>query len=163
LLREIISFMKWHHAWGFGMDRVLVRKLREKDAATISKIDAAITKVRHRLDFKRIVSDVAKKEGDASFVAESDGKVVAYMISYVTMGNFGTDRCAWIARFGVDPKFMGQGIGKKLAEKIFEFHKERGIKDIYTSVRWDSTDILSFCKTLGFERSEFIHLRKTLS
>jgi ribosomal protein S18 acetylase RimI-like enzyme len=144
------------------MDRVLVRKLRKKDASQISKIDAAITKLPHRLDFERIVDEAAKKDGAASFVAESAGKVVAYMISYVTMGNFGTDQCAWIAMFGVDPKFMDQGIGKKLAEEIFAFHKERGIKDIYTSVRWDSTDILSFCKTLGFERSEFIHLRKAL-
>jgi predicted N-acetyltransferase YhbS len=145
------------------MDRILVRKLRKEDAAQISKIDAAITKMPRRLDFKRIVDEVAKKEGATSFVAESGGKVVAFMISYVTMGNFGTDQCAWIAMFGVDPKFMGRGIGQKLAQKIFAFHKERGIKDIYTSVRWDSTDILSFCKTLGFERSEFIHLRRALN
>jgi predicted N-acetyltransferase YhbS len=142
------------------MNRLVVRKLTEEDAAQISRIDAAITKAPHRLDFKRIVAEVA--ENDASLVAESQGKVVAYMISYVTTGNFGTDRCAWIAMFGVDPKFMGSGIGKKLAEKIFAFHKEKGIHDIYTTVRWDSTDILSFCKTLGFERSEFIHLRKVL-
>jgi len=145
------------------MDRILVRKLRKEDAALLSKIDATITKTPHRLDFKRIVDEVARKDGAASFVAESGGKVVGFMISYVTMGNFGTDQCAWIAMFGVDPKFMGQGIGQKLAEKIFSFHKERGIKDIYTSVRWDSTDILSFCKTLGFERSEFVHLRKALN
>ena len=145
------------------MDRILVRKLRKEDAALLSKIDATITKTPHRLDFKRIVDEVARKDGAASFVAESGGKVVGFMISYVTMGNFGTDQCAWIAMFGMDPKFMGQGIGQKLAEKIFSFHKERGIKDIYTSVRWDSTDILSFCKTLGFERSEFVHLRKALN
>ena len=145
------------------MDRILVRKLRKEDAALLSKIDATITKTPHRLDFKRIVDEVARKDGAASFVAESGGKVVGFMISYVTMGNFGTDQCAWIAMFGVDPKFMGQGIGQKLADKIFSFHKERGIKDIYTSVRWDSTDILSFCKTLGFERSEFVHLRKALN
>ena len=145
------------------MDRILVRKLKKEDAARVSKIDAAITKMPHRLDFKRLVDEVAGKDGAASFVAEIGGKVVAFMISYVTMGNFGTDRCAWIAMFGVDPKFMGLGIGQKLAEKIFSFHKERGIQDIYIAVRWDSTDILSFCKTLGFERSEFVHLRRALN
>ena len=35
-------------------------------------------------------------------------------------------------------------------------------KDIYTSVRWDSTDLLSFFKTLGFQRSDFINLHKSL-
>ena len=144
------------------MNRVLVRKLHREDAPQIGRIDASITKAPRRTDFKRLVKEVAEKDDAASFVAEADGKVVAYMISYVTLGSFGTDRCAWIAMFGVDPKYMDQGIGKKLAEEIFAFYKERGIRNIYTSVPWDSTDILSFCKTLGFERSEFLQLRKSL-
>jgi len=145
------------------MDHVLVRKLQKRDASQIGKIDEAITKMPARLDFRRIVAEVTKKDGTASFVAELGGKVVAYMISYVTLGNFGTDRCAWISMFGVDPKFMGRGLGQKLAREIFDLHRKNGVKDVYTSVRWDSTDILSFCKTLGFDRSEFIHLRKTLT
>jgi len=36
------------------------------------------------------------------------------------------------------------------------------VKKIYTSVRWDSTDLLSFFKAVGFERSDFINLRKDL-
>ncbi|MFO7600874.1 MAG: GNAT family N-acetyltransferase, partial [Candidatus Desulfacyla sp.] len=69
---------------------------------------------------------------------------------------------AWIATLGVDPKFMGQGIGKKLAEAILAVYREKGINDIYTTVRWDSVDLLSFFKTLGFDRSNFINLRKDL-
>lgn len=147
---------------GRAMDDILVREMRKEDAAQIGKIDEAITKAPHRLDFDRIVEEAIRREGAAGFVAESRGKVVAFMISYVTLGSFGTDECAWIAMFGVDPKWMGRGIGHKLAAKVFSFHKKRGIKDIYTFVRWDSTDILSFCKTLGFDRSEFIHLKRSL-
>ncbi|RPJ10835.1 MAG: GNAT family N-acetyltransferase, partial [Desulfobacteraceae bacterium] len=40
--------------------------------------------------------------------------------------------------------------------------REKGIKDVYTSVRWDSVDLLSFFKTLGFDRSNFINLKKSL-
>jgi ribosomal protein S18 acetylase RimI-like enzyme len=145
------------------MEQVLVRRLQKRDASQIGRIDAAITKAPQRTDFKRLVEEVVGRENAAGFVAEAEGKVVAFMISHVTLGSFGADRCAWIAMFGVAPKYMDQGIGKKLAEEIFAFHKERGIKEIYTSVRWDSADILSFCKTLGFERSEFLHLRKSLN
>jgi ribosomal protein S18 acetylase RimI-like enzyme len=144
------------------MDDVIIRRLRKEDGEDINRIDAAITKTRSKLDFKRIVEEEVEKAVDASYVAELRGKVVGYMISYVTSGNFGADQCAWIAMFGVDPKIMGQGVGQRLAEEIFKFHKGRGIKEILTSVRWDSTDILSFFKTLGFERSNFINLRKTL-
>jgi ribosomal protein S18 acetylase RimI-like enzyme len=62
----------------------------------------------------------------------------------------------------VDPKFMGQEIGRALAREIFTFYESRGIKSIYTSVRWDSTDLLSFFKTLGFDRSNFINLKRVL-
>jgi ribosomal protein S18 acetylase RimI-like enzyme len=144
------------------MGDVVMRRMRKEDAEGISRIDAAITKTRGRLDFKRIVEEEVERAADASFVAEVNGKVVGYMMSYVTWGNFGADKCAWVAMFGVDPKLMGQGIGQKLAEEIFKFHKSKGITDIFTSVRWDSTDILSFFKTLGFERSDFINLRKIL-
>ena len=134
--------------------------MKKTDAEAIGKIDAAIEKRPALLDFKQIVADEMKRKVDSSYVAEIKGKVVGFMISYITYGNFGADRCAWIARFGVDPKWMGQGIGKRLAEEIFKVYKEKGVKEVFTSVRWDATDILSFFKTLGFERSNFINLWK---
>jgi ribosomal protein S18 acetylase RimI-like enzyme len=142
--------------------QVIVRRLKKKDASAISKINAAITKNPSQLDYERIVGEEIRKETDASFIAEVDGKVVGYMISYITYGNFGVDKCAWIAMLGVDPKFMGQGIGVKLAEKIFRFYKKKRITVIFTSVQWDSTDLLSFFKTLGFDRSNFVNLTKRL-
>jgi N-acetylglutamate synthase-like GNAT family acetyltransferase len=134
--------------------------MKKTDAEAIGKIDAAIEKRPALLDFKQIVPEEVKRKVDSSYVAEIKGRVVGFMISYITYGNFGADRCAWIARFGVDPKWMGQGIGKRLAEEIFKVYKEMGITEVFTSVRWDATDILSFFKTLGFERSNFINLWK---
>jgi ribosomal protein S18 acetylase RimI-like enzyme len=144
------------------MSQVTIRRLRKEDAADVKRIYEAITKRSEKLDIRWIVEDRAEESPDASFVAEFEGKVVGYMISYITSGNFGLDRCAWISMFGVEPKFMGGGIGRRLAEEIFRFYKENNVSDVFTSVRWDYTDILSFFKTLGFHRSEFLHLHKLL-
>jgi len=57
---------------------------------------------------------------------------------------------------------MGQSIGANLAEEILNYYRAQGVENVYTSVRWDSTDLLSFFKTLGFDRSNFINLRKVL-
>jgi len=143
-------------------DKVLIRRLRKEDAGPISRIHTAITKTPDRNNFKKVFAEHAERTAGVSFVAEVDGEVVGYMISYILTGGFGIERSAWIAMFGVEPKLMGQGIGKALAEETFKFYREKGIKNIYTSVRWDSTDLLSFFKTLGFERSHFINLRKEL-
>lgn len=145
-----------------GNHKVLIRRMKKEDAGAIAKIDAAIAKRPSQIDFEQIVADEVKRAVDASYVAEIRGKIVGFMISYVTYGNFGADRCAWIAMFGVSPKWMGQGIGKRMAEEIFRVYKEKGVTEIFTSVRWDATDVLSFFKTLGFERSNFINLWKKL-
>lgn len=144
------------------MDNMLIRRLRVEDVDDISRIQESITQTPVTDDFKRDIEDHARKVEEASFVAELQGRVVGYMISYILTGGFGMEKSAWIALLGVDPKFMGRGIGKRLAEEIFKFYVEKGINNIYTSVRWDSTDLLSFFKTLGFDRSNFINLRKAL-
>lgn len=136
--------------------------MRKDDAGEVSRIDAAITKAPSRINFKPIVAEAAKKDSNASLIAEVRGKVVGFMISLITAGIFGTEKVAWISMFGVDPKYMGQQIGKSLAKEIFDYYQEKGVKKIYTSVMWDSTDLLSFFKALGFERSDFINLRKDL-
>ena len=95
-------------------------------------------------------------------MAEINGRIVGYMISYTVYAGFGVEKSAWIATLGVDPKLMGQGNGKRLAEEILEVYRQTGISNIFTSVRWDSVDLLSFFKTLGFDRSNFINLRRVL-
>ena len=119
-------------------------------------------KVAPVLDDDGVIETQVGRTGDANFVAEYQGRLVGYMISYILSGSFGIEKSAWIAMLGVDPEFMGQGIGKGLAKETFRFFKVEGIKNIYTSVRWDSTDLLSFFKTLGFNRSNFINLHKSI-
>jgi len=63
---------------------------------------------------------------------------------------------------GVEPKYMGKQIGARLAREIFEFYKAQGVTNLYTAVQWDATDLVSFFKTLGFHRSDFINLEKSL-
>ena len=144
------------------MEKVQIRHLKKKDSVDISRIYAAITMTPEDADFKRVVEEHARNNAEACFVAEKDGKVVGFMVSYILTAGFGMPKSAWIATLGVDPNCMGQGIGANLAQEILKYYQARGIENVYTSVRWDSTDLLSFFKTLGFDRSNFINLRKIL-
>jgi N-acetylglutamate synthase-like GNAT family acetyltransferase len=145
------------------VDNLVIRNLQIDDAAAISRIFAAITKTEIKLDYKQVVEEQIAADGATSFVAEIDGKVVGLMVCKIISSGFGLlEKSAWIVMFGIDPSFMGEGIGKKLAHEIFTICREQGIKKIYSSVRWDSVDLLSFFKTLGFDRSNFINLEKTL-
>ena len=145
------------------MDNVRIRRLKSEDAEDIWRIFTAITKSTVMIDYRQAVKAQAQREDSASFVAERDGTVVGYMICNIIACGFGLlDKSAWIVMLGVDPKCMGQGIGKMLANEIFTVCREKGIKNIYSSVTWDSVDLLSFFKTLGFDRCNFINLKKDL-
>lgn len=144
------------------MNKVKIRRLQKEDAEEISRIYAAITMKAVDPDFKRVVEDHAQRDDGACFVAQREDKVVGFMISYILTAGFGIAKSAWIATLGVDPNFMGQGIGESMAKEIFKYYSAQGIENVYTSVRWDSTDLLSFFKTLGFDRSNFINLRKII-
>lgn len=145
------------------MSKIHIRNLQKNDADEISRIYGAITMKPVDPDFKRVVEEHAQRNDGACFVAEQDGKLVGFMISYILTAGFGMPKSAWIATLGVDTNCMGQGIGETLAEELFGYYKAQGVENVYTSVRWDSTDLLSFFKTLGFDRSNFINLRKVLT
>ena len=144
------------------MENIRIRELEASDTADIADIYASIVRKPVDLGFKALIEKHARTDNDICFVAELDGRVIGFMISYILTFGFGIEKSAWIATLGVDPEYMGQGIGERLAREIFKLYKRMEISRVYTSVRWDSTDLLSFFKTLGFDRSKFINLKKDL-
>lgn len=144
------------------MGKILIRELEIQDAADVIDICASIVRKPMAVDFNALIRKHVQSKNDVCMVAEFEGRVIGFMISYLLNFGFGIETSAWIATFGVDPNFMGQGIGDQMAQEIFTRYKNMGIGRVYTSVRWDSTDLLSFFKSLGFDRSKHINLKKTL-
>lgn len=143
--------------------RVNIREIVSEDAESIQKISIAISEDDAEVNFEKFIKQqIADGTGTLSLVAEVDGDIIGYMISTTLYAGFGVKKSGWIMAIGVHPDHMGQGIGLELANKTCELYKAKGIKHIYSSVLWDSTDVLSFFKKLGFERSDFINLKKTL-
>jgi len=141
---------------------IVVRRLRPEDSDEITRLATVITRSSDNTDFTGTVEKQTHSEDDASFVAELDNRLIGYCISYILSGSFGVKKSAWLAVLGVDPEFMGQGIGEMLAAEALKYCKARGINDVYAGVRWDSMDFLSFFKTLGFQRSDFFVLHKPI-
>lgn len=140
-----------------------IRVIRLEDASDIQRISRAISGDGAEIDFKKFIDyKIRHGEQQTCLVAVVDNNVAGYMFSNILHAGFGLRKSAWIVTMGVDPDCMGNGIGLKLANAIFEVYRNKGIKHVYSSVRWDSIDLLSFFKKMGFERSDFINLRKQL-
>jgi len=145
------------------LQNLIIRNLEVRDSDDIFRIQEAITKELSAIDYHKIVKEEVKKDNSVNVVAELDGKVVGFIITYILYGGFGLEKSAWIGLFGVEPKYMGSGIGKRMAKEVFDELMKMDIKNIFTSVKWDSVDLLSFFKSLGFDRCEFINLKKVIN
>ncbi len=141
---------------------IRIRKLLVKDIAQVIEIQEIITKSKVSPKRKAILQEHIQKEGNISLVALVEGRVVGFVISEIMTNSFGIDQGGWIKNLGVHPKYMGEGIGQALASHLFEAYKRKKIFEIHTAAQWDSVDLLSFFKSIGFDRSNFINLYKKL-
>jgi N-acetylglutamate synthase-like GNAT family acetyltransferase len=141
---------------------VNIRPLTENDFEAVSEIQEAIMKRKPGEGLKRRMHDYIKKDPEANLVAESEGKVVGFVIGGIKDWEFGVEKSGWLEIIGIHPKYMGQGIGRMLGKKLLAHFKKKNIKNIYTVARWDSGDLLAFFKSIGFDRSDFINLEKRL-
>jgi ribosomal protein S18 acetylase RimI-like enzyme len=139
-----------------------IRKLTARDLPQVLAIQGIITRQKVTTRKIAILKENMKKEGNISLVAVADRKVVGFLISELMTNSFGLDQGGWIKNVGVLPQYMGKGIGQALANELFDAYRRKGINEIFTFSRWDWGDLLSFFKSLGFDRSNFINLYKKL-
>ena len=139
-----------------------IRKLTARDLPQVVAIQGIIIRQEVTAEKIAVLKEHIKKEGNISLVAVADQKVVGFMISELMTNSFGLDQGGWIKNVGVLPQYMGKGIGQSLAKHLFDAYRRKGINEIFTASRWDWGDLLSFFKSLGFERSNFINLYKKL-
>ncbi len=139
-----------------------IRNAKESDVSQIVKIQESVTRRKVSAEFGKKVRGFVKKGDGLSLVVDIDGYIAGYVIGEIKTWGFGVEKSGWIEMVGVHPDFMGQGLGKRLGEGILQSFQRRGITTIHTSVRWDWGDMLAFFKSLGFERSDFINLKKKL-
>ena len=139
-----------------------IRKLTARDLPQVVAIQGIIIRQEVTAEKIAVLKEHIKKEGNISLVAVADQKVVGFMISELMTNSFGLDQGGWIKNVGVLPQYMGKGIGQSLANELFDVYRRKGINEIFTASRWDWGDLLSFFKSLGFDRGSFINLYKKL-
>jgi len=139
-----------------------IRPIKPEELDDVMRIQEAIIQKKISPDWINVVKVQLTKSEGIGLAAVREGEVIGFFFGEVKHGAFGLEHSGWIEMFGVNPKFMGQGVGRALAQAVFDRFRERGIKDIYTAVRWDSGDLLAFFKEIGFTLSNFINLKAKL-
>jgi ribosomal protein S18 acetylase RimI-like enzyme len=140
---------------------IKLRKLTARDIPRVIAIHGVLTRKKtYRRWVQQMVKDHLRKQEGVGFVAEKQGQVVGFIIGETKGEGFGLEKSGWLEVVMVHPRHMGTGVGYAMARRLFDYFKKRGIRDVYTTVQWDAVDMLSFFKSLGFDRSTFINLIK---
>ncbi len=111
------------------------------------------------LDLELEFMDLMSNYPEGCLVAVQGDQVVGFIMASQKHWGFGLVTSGWIELVGVHPNHMGSGVGKALGEAILAHFEDQDIGDVYTAVKWDYADLITFFKSIGFGRSEFINLR----
>ncbi len=144
------------------MSKISVRKMREEDIPAATSIREAITKKKVPKFWEQEIALRLLEYENQCFVAAEKKKVVGFIIGETKTLDFGVDKSGWLVDVGVHPDYMGQGVGEKLGNTMLEGFETEGIHNVYTAVRWHSSDLLAFFRSIGFDRSEFINLERRM-
>lgn len=131
---------------------VRIRTLEDTDLGGIVALDETIGG-RYRPDvWEDRLNYYTRRDPEGCFVAESDGRVVGFMLGEMRAGEFGIEEpTGWIEVLGVDPDLRGARIGSRLAEAMLEHFRDSGAIKVRTLVDEGTEGIAEFFAALGFE------------
>jgi ribosomal protein S18 acetylase RimI-like enzyme len=144
------------------MADIILRPMQKKDITQAADIHRKVVREglgqKMNYEIADLFESFIKKSPKTCIVAEKDSKVVGFIVGGIKEWGFGVERSGWMDMIEVDPKLMGEGIGSKLGESLIKYFKDKKIKKIYTTVQWDSGDLITFFKSIGFDKSSFMNL-----
>ena len=158
------------------LDKVKIRVLDENDLDAVVGIDKRVLGTERRAFWKRKIAYAGIYPRPA-LVAEIEGKVVGFILGYVSGWEFGVpDTTGWIDTLGVDPAYQRRGIGKALFNELIENFKRsgreetieteetekrkvEGVNVVYTLTSWTDWDLLQFYHAMGFQKGEMLNLK----
>jgi ribosomal protein S18 acetylase RimI-like enzyme len=157
---------------GLILNEVKIRVLNENDLDAVVAIDKKVLGKERRAFWKRKMAyaDIYPRP---ALVAELEGKVVGFIMGYVSGWEFGVpDTIGWIDTLGVDPAYQRRGIGRALFNALIENFKHsgretneiekpkiEGVNVVYTLANWNNWDLVQFYHAMGFKKGEMLNLK----
>jgi ribosomal protein S18 acetylase RimI-like enzyme len=157
------------------LGKVKIRVLDESDLDAVVEIDRKVLGKDRRAFWKRKIAYAGIYPRPA-LVAEFEGKIVGFILGYVSGWEFGVpDTVGWIDTLGVDPAYQRHGIGRTLFNSLIEIFKRsgreetleakeaekrevEGVNVVYTLASWSDWDLLRFYQAMGFKKGEMLNL-----
>ena len=145
---------------------VNVKKLGTGDINQFMELILLFKEVFEMEDFKHpplsYLKELLDKDHFMVFVAESEGKVVGGLTSYILLQYYSQHPLAYIFDLAVKKELQRAGIGKKLMAKIQLYCKDRGVEEVFVQADEGDANALDFYRTTGGRAEKVVHFTYSL-
>jgi len=144
------------------MAEYTIRRMKPDDIKDVIGIQETIIKKKAAAQWGKALEHYLTKDPKSCLVAVIKRKakeiIIGFIIGDIKIWGFGLRQSGWIEIIGIHPKHMGKGVGHALGRRLITYFKRMEVDGIHTVVRWDSGDLHSFFKSIGFYQSRFLNL-----
>lgn len=142
-----------------------MRVMKREDLDAVVAIDRMVSGQERREYYQRKIETTVNNPHNinSSLVAESDGRIVGFIMGDVYFGEYGIpETTATIDTLGVHPEFQKHGVATDLIDQFVTNMKGVGVRKIYTLVNWDDFALEGFFSRHKFVPSKRINLELQL-
>ena len=144
-----------------GQGTVKVRRMARNDIGAVLALERKIGRGQSPISYKDMVATDPEGALDLSFVSESDGQIIGFILArLVYLGIPLTEVCI-IHGIVVDPDYQRHGIGSKLVNALLGHCHAEGINTVRALVEEHNAELRHFTEQMGFHRSTIINYDKT--
>ncbi len=139
---------------------VAIRAVEVSDLDAIVRIDEKLSGQTRKTFWQTRIETAALRPPWMSLVAEMDGRIVGFLMGWVSESEFGiVDTTGWIDLIGVDPPYRGRGVAKALVERFVRSGQDlRAISKVATLIDLTQADVRDFFVGLGFRHGPMIQM-----
>lgn len=142
--------------------KVNIRPMVMDDIDPILEIDKKIVGAKRAASYSYPDIEHLKGEVDFSFVAESNGEIVGFILgTHLHIGD-PVSEVGLIQIVGIDTDYRRQGIAQRLVNALVNVARTRGLKTVRVMVRDDDTQLSDFFTHIGFGSGRLIDYSMSL-
>jgi ribosomal protein S18 acetylase RimI-like enzyme len=144
------------------MPQVKVRNMVEEDIEGVLAIDRKITGRQRAATYNIAPGNYVGGDIHISVVAETSAGIVGFLMGRRLDSPFGKADTASLEMIGVDPEYQRRKVATLMARFFIERCREKGVRSIRATVSWQDWQLLSFLKSLEFDRGELVEYVKSI-
>ncbi|MEI5909294.1 GNAT family N-acetyltransferase [Bacillus spongiae] len=111
----------------------------------------------NRTDFSSVFLELLKDPNADILLAEIDSKLIGYVLAFHHATFYANGEVTWVEEVFVSAEYRGDGVGKRLMDKVEELSLKRGSKLVALATRRAH----QFYSAIGYEESA-TYYKKTL-